>query len=348
MFDATGRQLQIGNSPSVPGGLATLTLNNLVGTYDVTGITGLSLIGVGLNSNGALNVDGAGAFIEGDTTWFGVGDVEANVAITNGGRLSGERTFVGQDRFGETPQGDSFVLVDGAGSRLETKTISIGSSTVATNGRSEVIVSNGGTLSAEATPGEHYSYGQIYVGGTMNSLTQDDLLRVTGAGSRARRWITSASGGLAGDDRMEVLDGATATTENASIGSAPVGSATLLVSGAGSTFSAGTSVNIGYGHFSGDVTADSTTEFIFALIDGFAPVGDVSFDFLRVAGAPNIADASFGFEGFGDLATSFSSEGGVFALNVEGGGATVVPLPASGLLLLAGLGMLAAQRRKAV
>jgi len=251
IFDATGRQLQIGGG-TVTGGVASLTLNNEVGTYNVTGITGLGLTYVGDNSAGALTIDGAGAFIEADTTWFGLQN-EATVNILNGGRYSGERTFLALDNFDGTPPGDVSVTVDGAGSTLETETVGIGESSVPTTASAELVVSDGGLLSAAPTPGESFSNGQIYVGA--DSGTQDDRLLVTGNGSRAEATDFIGLLSLTGSDRIDVLEGGMlAVTGTDSFGISIGGfetAAEMLVSGAGSTASSTGDVAVGFTRFVG-------------------------------------------------------------------------------------------------
>ncbi len=249
VFDASGRQLQIG-SGNVTGGVASLTLNNQVGDYDVVGITGLGLTFVGDTSAGALTIDGIGAFIEADTTWFGLQN-EATVNILNGGRYSGERTFLALDSFDGTPPGNVSVTVDGDGSTLETETVSIGSSEVPTTASAELIVSDGGLLSAAPTSGETYSNGQIYVG--TDSGTQNDRLVITGNGSRAEATDFIGVLSLAGSDRIDVLDGGALATTGIDGADIWVGGyeapAEMLVSGAGSTATSTGDIVVGFTRF---------------------------------------------------------------------------------------------------
>ncbi len=298
VFDATGRQLHIGYSMGVP--VASLTLNNQVGTYDVIGITGLGLAYVGNGSPGALTVTGDGAFIEADTTWFGHGN-DATVNILDGGRYSGERTFLGLDDSG-TPPGNVDVTVSGAGSILETETVFIGSSKTATSSRSVLTVSNGGTLSAAPTPGDPYSYGQIYVGN--DSQTRDDRLLITGAGSRAEATDFVGLLSRAGSDRIDVLDGGTL----ASLGTGPgqesgdiwVGGfeapAEMLISGTGSTVEAAGGLNVGFTRFVGFDDPDTYTGPNFGRHDGIVTVTNGG---LLDVGGDIILDISEGFDASG-------------------------------------------------
>ncbi len=265
VFDANGAQLQIG-SLQVPGGLASLTINDQNGAYDVIGLTNFGLAFVGDESAGALTIDGAGAFIEADTTWFGLQN-EATVNILNGGRYSGERTFLALDKFDGTPPGDVSVTVDGSNSTLETETVTVGSSEVQTSASAELIVSNGGLLSAAPAPGNQYSYGQIYVGS--DSETRDDRLVVTGAGSRAEATDFVGLLSLRGSDRIDVLAGGSLDSTGGDIWVGGFESpAEMLVSDAGSSAGAAGDVVVGFTRFVGFQDPDTYTGPIYGRHDG--------------------------------------------------------------------------------
>jgi T5SS/PEP-CTERM-associated repeat protein len=320
VFDATGRQLQIGNSSAVPGGVASLTLNNQVGTYDVIGIDNVSLTHVGRGSAGALTVDGAGAFINSNTVWFGLGN-SAEINITNGGVFSGERTFVGLDNLGVAP-GDVTVTVDGAGSRWETETVTIGSSAVATPSNATVTVSNGGVLSAAGTPGDAFPLGQIYVGGR-DGLGQTDTLTITGTGSLAEASEFFGVIGGAGDDILRILDGGAATAPTMTIGSASVGgagSATLLVSGQDSNGTASSvtlsgDLDVGFGPTFVGWDGPCCTTPVFEPADGRAIVENGGV--VNVGGAVNVSNGAAGVDGRLTLASGGTINGDV---NVNAGG----------------------------
>jgi hypothetical protein len=320
VFDATGRQLQIGSSASVPGGLASLTLNNQVGTYNVVGIDNVSLTFVGNGSAGALTVDGAGAFINSDTVWFGLAN-SAEVNITNGGVFSGERTFLGLDRLGVAP-GDVTVTVDGAGSRWETETVTIGSSEVATTSSATVTVSNGAVLSAEGTPGDAFPLGQIYVGGR-DGLSQDDSLTITGTGSLAEASEFFGVIGGAGNDILRILDGGAATAPTMAIGAASrdgSGTATMLVSGqdgngVASSVTLTGDLDIGFGPTFVGFDGPCCDSPIFAPADGSAIVENGAV--VNVGGAVNVSNGAAGVDGRLTLASGGTINGDV---NVNAGG----------------------------
>lgn len=321
VFDATGRQLQIGSSASIPGGVASLTINNQVGTYDVIGLDNLSLTYVGNGSAGALTVDGAGAFINSDTIWFGLGN-SAEINITNGGVFSGERTFVGLDNASGVAPGDVTVSVDGAGSRWETETVTIGSSSVATTSSATVTVSNGAVLSAEGTPGDAFPLGQIYVGGR-DGLTQDDSLTITGAGSLAEASQFFGVIGGAGNDILRILDGGAATAPTMSIGAASrdgSGTATLLVSGqdgdgVASSVTLTGDLNIGFGPTFVGWDGPCCDTPIFKPADGRAIVENGGV--INVGGAVNVSNGGAGVDGHLTLASGGTINGDV---NVNAGG----------------------------
>lgn len=319
VFDATGRQLQIGFSTNVPGGVASLTIDNQTGTYNVIGLDNLSLTFVGRGSAGALTVDGAGAFINSDTVWFGLGN-SAEINITNGGVFSGERTFVGLDSF-DVPPGDVTVTVDGAGSRWETETVTIGSSSVATSSNATVTVSNGGVLYAEGTPGEAFSRGQIFVGGR-DGLGQTDTLTVTGYGSEVVASDFIGVIGGAGDDVLNVLNGGAVFAPTITIGSAAQGvggSATMIVSGEDSGTPASVNVSgdidIGFGPTFVGWDGPCCDTPIFEPANGRAIVENLAR--VNVGGAVNVSNGAAGVQGHLTVASGAEISGNV---NVNAGG----------------------------
>lgn len=354
VFDATGRQLQIGSSSTVPGGVASLTLNNQVGTYDVIGLDNLSLTFVGGGSTGALTVDGAGAFINSNTVWFGLGN-SAEINITNGGVFSGERTFVGLDNALGVAPGDVTVTVDGAGSRWETETVTIGSSAVGTTANATVTVSNGGVLSAAATPGAAFSLGQIYVGGR-DGMGQNDSLTVTGAGSLAEASDFFGVIGGAGNDILRILDGGAAVAPTMSIGAASrdgSGTATLLVSGqdgngVASSVTLTGDLDIGFGPTFVGWDGPCCDTPVFAPADGRAIVENGAV--VNVGGAVNVSNGAAGVDGHLTLASGgaingdvnvytgglLDGNGGSIFGNLTVNGGTLAPGASPGLLFVDG------------
>lgn len=293
-----------------------------MGTYDVIGIDNVSLTFVGDDSPGALTVDGAGAFINSDTVWFGIGN-SAEVNITNGGVFSGERTFLSLDGF-NTPAGDVTVTVDGAGSRWEAQSVTIGSSDEATTANSTVTVSNGGVMSAQPTPGDANSFGLISIGGRTD-LGQNDTLTVTGQGSLVESEFIEVTG-LVGDDALNVIDGGAAVAASMAIGSADRNgaSATLRVSGQDafgkasvvSVFGGG-DIDIGFGPTFVGFDGPCCDTPIFEPADGRAIVENGGVVNLVGGGAVNVSNGAAGVDGRLTLASGGAINGDV---NVNAGG----------------------------
>jgi T5SS/PEP-CTERM-associated repeat protein len=131
-------------------------------------------IAYGLQSAGAINVDGA-SFKAGS---FGVGDGgRGKLGLRNAGSASAVNTFVGY--YGVS---DGHVTVEGAGSNLANS----GVLSVGRYGRAEVIVTNGGSIQngSDMNVADQSGHAKVTVAGPFSTIASRGSLAVGAAASR--------------------------------------------------------------------------------------------------------------------------------------------------------------------
>ncbi len=219
---------------TVSAGTQTLTgSSNYTGITSVTGTGNLQLLNGGkITGTSSTTLDGANAVVT--ATVSGAGSLlqtgtltlapnagsDVTLNVLNGGAVT--RTSIGTTLIGG-PGGSATVNVDGAGSSLNLAgALNVSSSNTATNGF--LNITNGGVVQSAG--------GSV---GTFLPATGTKSVVISGAGSR---WTANGAFNLQSNASVSILNGGAASAITSIVGtSGNGGTANLLVSGAGSTYS---------------------------------------------------------------------------------------------------------------
>ena len=291
------------------------------------------------SGSGALGIEEVGI-----TTYTG------NITVNNGGTLSavsgGQANFSGvlSGAGGITKTGEGKVVLAGANTLSGASAVNQGTLEIASGGSitsSALSVNNGAVLDVEGTAG---------------AVTVNNGGRLEGSGSVGA--LTVASGGtLAVGNSPGTMTASSATWEGGGIYSWEFDS---IAGNSGSSL-AGQGINWDFLNVSGvlDITAASGSPFIIDIVSLLA-AGDTSFDqdasysfaiATAAGGITNFLTSDFSITGYLSGSNKWSlglvnNTGSSQSLVLSYNAATAIPEPSTGGLLLIGLGLVAAFRRK--
>lgn len=299
--DSIGTMSLTGRSRVTSDELAVASGNGTLGTVTVSGgstlqTTGYADIGysgrggyVGWEggSRGFVTVTGAdsrwtiGSHLVVAPTWGASG----RLTIDDGGRV----TVARDASVGVRASSDGAVQVTGAGSQWDVT----GTLTVASAGVGRVDIENGGTVTS--------ALADIGSGSNGANERADGRLTVSGVGSTWTNTGDLRIGVTGGEGLLEVLDGATASTQNAYVGHGyAIGNGNAHVAGAGSSWTIANLLRIGQGDATGHLRVSNGGHVTAATAEvGYDGLGQLTVEgagsLLEIAGALDI----HGFRGDG-------------------------------------------------